>query len=94
MNRSITAFQSGSAGFTIVLCSLLIGFAPEKSEAHQSFETPEAAVAAFIAALEQDNLAELGNLLGPGSEEILDSGDPVKDKNDRAAFLEAYQTQE
>jgi hypothetical protein len=92
MNRSITAFQSGSAGFTIVLCSLLIGFAPEKSEAHQSFETPEAAVAGFIAALEQDNVAELGNLLGPGSEEILDSGDPVKDKNDRAAFLEAYQT--
>ena len=92
MNRTITVFQSGAAGITLVLCALLIGCAPEKPEAHQSFATPEAAVAGFIAALEQDNVAELGRLLGPGSEDILDSGDPVKDQADRAAFLAAYQT--
>jgi len=91
MNKAITSLKPTSAGLTILLCALLTGCAPEKPEAHQSFATPEAAVAGFIAALEQNNVTELGRVLGPGSEEILSSGDPVKDQADRAAFVASYQ---
>ena len=35
--------------------------------------------------------AQLARVLGPGSEDLLSSGDPVADKSDRAAFAAAYQ---
>jgi hypothetical protein len=55
-----------------------------------AFDTPEAAVSAFVAALEKADLARLQALLGPGSEELLNSGDTVQDASDRAEFLAAY----
>jgi hypothetical protein len=56
----------------------------------QGFDTPEAAVAAFVTALEKNDLARLAELLGPGSEWLLDSGDAVQDATDRAQFVELY----
>jgi hypothetical protein len=56
----------------------------------QGFDTPEAAVAAFVAALEKGELGRLAELLGPGSEWLLDSGDAVQDASDRAQFIERY----
>ena len=55
-----------------------------------AFATPEDAVGALVAALQKDDVTRLQALLGPGSEELLDSGDAVQDASDRAAFLEAY----
>jgi hypothetical protein len=68
---------------------LAAGCAP-KPEAHQSFATADEAVSALVAALEKGDVATLGRLLGPGSEEIISSGDPVADKADRESFLAAY----
>lgn len=69
--------------------SILAGCA-RQPESHQSFETPEAAVDALVAALEKDDIAQLQRLLGPDAEGVLASGDAVQDKTDRADFLNAY----
>jgi len=62
----------------------------QDSAAGTTFDTPEAAVSAFVAALEKYDLPRLQALLGPGSEELLNSGDAVQDAGDRAGFLAAY----
>jgi hypothetical protein len=63
---------------------------PQQAAAAPGFDTPEAAVTAFVAALEKNDLAQVKALLGPGSDELLDSGDAVQDSGDRAEFLAAY----
>lgn len=63
---------------------------PQDAAAAAGFATPEAAVAALVAALEKNDLGQLKALLGPGSEELLNSGDAVQDASDRAGFLAAY----
>jgi hypothetical protein len=57
---------------------------------HKSFDSPEAAVAAFVQALEANDLATANAILGPGAEELLDSGDAVQDAGDRTEFVAAY----
>ena len=61
-----------------------------KKEEQDSFATPDAAVAAFVDALRKNDVATLKQLLGPGTDELLDSGDAVADKADRADFLANY----
>lgn len=59
--------------------------APQKS-----FSSTEEAVKAAITAAKNDDDKELIAIFGPGSTELLHSGDPVADKQRRAAFLKAY----
>ena len=78
------------------LAALLLGFAivsgcAKPPEQGVSFETPEEAVSAFVSAVQKGDLAALQSMLGPGSEELLDSGDAVQDAGDRAAFVAAYE---
>jgi hypothetical protein len=63
---------------------------PQDAAVAAGFDTPEAAVAALVAALEKNDLGQLKVLLGPGSEELLNSGDAVQDASDRADFLARY----
>jgi hypothetical protein len=67
------------------------GCAGKKEEA-AGFATPEAAVAALMTAIEKDDTAAIIRMLGPGTEDLLASGDPVADKTDRAEFLAQYKT--
>jgi len=67
---------------------------PQEAAAAAGFDTPEAAVTALVAALEKNDLAQLAALLGPGSEELLNSGDAVQDASDRAGFLDAYRAKQ
>ena len=55
-----------------------------------SFDTPEAAVDALVAAAEKHDVAELQRLLGPGTENLLESGDEVADRAEREGFLKRY----
>ena len=64
----------------------------QDSAAATAFDTPDGAVSAFVAALEKNDLPRLQALLGPGSGELLDSGDAVQDAGDRAEFLAAYKS--
>jgi hypothetical protein len=56
----------------------------------KSFKTPEAAVQAFIKAAQAKDTQALLALLGPVAKPLIDSGDPVDDKNARDEFLAKY----
>jgi DUF2950 family protein len=55
-----------------------------------SFSTPEAAVQALIKAAQAKDTKALIKLFGPLGEPLIDSGDPVADKNARESFLARY----
>lgn len=58
---------------------------------HQKdFESPEAAAQALAAAVQSDDSRALLEVLGRETEPMLNSGDPVQDKNSRDRFLRAY----
>jgi len=60
------------------------------TQAQVSFASPEAAVAAFIAALDPMDYAALDALLGPGNRDLLTSGNAQADDLSRTQFLAAY----
>lgn len=61
--------------------------------AGQTFGTADEAVAALIDALRADKPDAVQNLLGSGSEKLLNSGDKVSDAAERQRFLAAYDEQ-
>ena len=86
MEKSIRNLASGCvATFLLLLTPVSFG-------KQLSFDTPQEAVDALVTALEQDDTAALPSLIGPGTEELLSSGDAVQDGSDRASFLARYNT--
>jgi DUF2950 family protein len=84
------------------LSSLVTAFAPPafaadtttakaRAQAQQRFATPEAATAALVAAVRADDLRRIRAVLGPGSDELISSGDPVADQQGRARFVAAFE---
>src|SRR5512142_2905452 len=65
---------------------------PASQSAQQGFATPQAAVDALVAAARGDDTARLGRILGPGSDRLIRSGDPVADDQGRERFVAAYET--
>jgi hypothetical protein len=90
MKTSILKFVRAPLAAGLVTFVLLGAACTGKKEEASGFATPEAAVAALVAALEKDDTAAIVKLLGPGTEELLASGDPVADKTDRDEFLAMY----
>ena len=58
----------------------------------EKFDTPEAAVQALIEASKAEGNDALLELLGKDAKPLIDSGDPVADKNARANFIANYET--
>lgn len=58
--------------------------------AQSAYGSPDAAGAALVTALRSDPHDALTGVLGPEAGELLESGDPVQDRNDRARFVERY----
>lgn len=54
------------------------------------FRSPDEAVAALVAALQKNDVTATGAILGPGSEKLVRSGDPVKDREEARRFLDSY----
>ena len=69
-----------------------MGFvALQGAEAQQpSFSSPEKAIEALINAIRSGNTARLLSILGPGSKELVSSGDEVADQLVQTSFLKAY----
>jgi Protein of unknown function (DUF2950) len=63
----------------------------DDTAAQQVFPSPHAAVSALVAADKADDTKSLSSILGPDSDQILSSGDPVADKNAREDFARRYQ---
>jgi len=53
----------------------------------RTFATPQEAARDLLVAAEADDLGALSKIFGPRAEEILNSGDAVEDKNNRAWFV-------
>jgi len=69
---AVTAFSQASSGAPLA--------------AQKTFATPQQAVDALVQAAASYDLSSLEQILGPGSENILTSGDTVRDKNNAAGF--------
>jgi hypothetical protein len=54
------------------------------------FKSPASAAAALVDAAKKDDLKEMAAILGPGGEDVVNSGDPVADNNNREAFTKWY----
>src|SRR5262245_9473593 len=58
--------------------------------AQERYRTPDEAVAALVDAVRTDALQQVMRVLGPGSDQIVQSGDPVDDAALRKRFLDAF----
>ena len=52
----------------------------------KTFDTPQAAAEALVAAAEKNDTAALLEILGPDAKDLVDSGDAVKDKKDGVVY--------
>jgi hypothetical protein len=86
INTRLTAAKAGLAFLLVAL----VATGCVRKEDHASFDSADAAIAAFVEAAEKDDTATMQRLLGPGSEELVSSGDALQDRGDRAAFVAAY----
>lgn len=57
----------------------------------KAFISPQEAVKALATAVQDNNDTELIAIFGPGSEDLIFSGDRVADQKDRESFLSAYE---
>ena len=92
-----TRFKLDSA---VVLAGILFlsgNWAPVSSQAQQktssatavaqrTFNTPQQAADALIQAAQSYDLPALNAILGPAGHDLIDTGEPVKDKSDAQAF--------
>ncbi len=82
--------------FAIIMSLVMAGIcqnvvAAEAKQAKQKmFKSPEAAVKAFAAAIEADDLKALLTIFGPGAKELIFSGDEVYDKTGRELFAKSF----
>ena len=84
--------QSALAGLlaaTTVLFGLLVSCA--ENDGQKAFKTPEAAGEALVAAAKANDTNALVAILGPESEDLVSSGDPVADESLRERFGAAYE---
>jgi hypothetical protein len=74
--------------------ALLLVFASEEAGAQETaiktFPTYRAAAAAFVAATTSNDEAALAEMLGAKARDLLSSGDPTQDQNERQSFLKHY----
>lgn len=102
MTLQLMMFRKARPGGSLsafALCSLVIlGLlgspnATMAATAQESFTTAEDAVGALVAALRTNDATALATILGPGSAQLLSSGDPVADAAARQRFISAYEEQ-
>ena len=70
---------------------LLPGFSLAETGGQRTFASPEEVVTALVDALKTEDTKTLAAIFGPGSEDILSSGDPVADKAEHELFLKRYE---
>ena len=80
--RQVVRYLAGTA--TLLVCVCASAFAQE------SFDTPEAAVTALVAAAKGSDKGKLLEILGPVGEDVVSSGDDVADRTARDTFVTAY----
>ena len=82
-------FSGAMVLLVIVLASVFSSAAAGDRSGQRGFASPQQAVDALIAAVQDDNDDHLLAILGSDSEDLIFSGDRVADQNGRVRFLEA-----
>ena len=77
-----------NATYWMAAIGLTVAAAWLPAQTQQTFGTPKEAADALVAAAEHNDTAALLKVLGPGSKDIVESGDPAEDKTGRAQFAE------
>jgi hypothetical protein len=82
-----------SAALTVTLITILLLTHPARgqSEGQKTFSSSKEAVDAFIQVARDGNAADAQAILGPGTEQVVSSGDDVADKNARDRFVADYE---
>jgi len=86
-----------SKAMSSVMCTMLIAVvvflaqaAQAQATGQRTFPSFKEAVQAFVGAIRSGNSTELLATLGPGSEQIMSSGDEIADKAERQRFIQKY----
>jgi hypothetical protein len=69
---------------------LFFGSAHAQTVKQRTFVSPEEAVKAMIEALKSNDLKAMEEIFGPGSKDLVSSGDPVADQAERERFVKRY----
>jgi len=90
-SNAVVGWNKLLASLLVALLGAVAAFAQASSgapqaEAQKAFATPKQAVDALIQAAASYDVSSLEQILGPGSENIVSSEDPVQDKNNAAEF--------
>lgn len=86
-----TPARGGLVCVAILMLALASSTLPAQTQAQKTFATPEEAVKALVAAAKTGNMDELMAIFGPEAKEILSSGDPVADRNQREVVVVAFE---
>jgi hypothetical protein len=82
--------KSAALAAVLVLAILIAPRARTQAEGQKTFASSKEAVDTFIGAVRDGNSSDLQAILGPGSEQIISSGDSVADKTARDNFVANY----
>jgi hypothetical protein len=74
------------ASAVLAFCFVIAAFAAPAQPEQKGFDTQQLAAEALIQAAETFDVPALTNILGPGSEDLVASEDPVQDKSRAVAF--------
>lgn len=78
--------------FAAILLSLLfVQFSTAQEPGERTFHSANEAGSALFTAAQNENEKALLDILGPAGKEIISSGDPAEDMNERVGFVEKYQ---
>jgi hypothetical protein len=75
---------------TVMFIVLMVSNLSAKNMNQLTFASPEAAVRAMVEALSSNDLKALEAIFGPGSLDLITSGDPAADQSDREQFLKLF----
>jgi len=82
--------RCGALVIAAFLAVLISGPSQAETVKQQTFASPEEAVKALVEALKSGDAKTVEAIFGPGSRDLLSSGDPVADKAARERFLSRY----
>ena len=91
--REVAARVARSAGVLLLLTGVCLSGAARAADAppaHATFTSTSQAVHALYSAVKSGDRERLAAIFGPGTDDLIDSGDPIADKAERESFLKAY----
>lgn len=79
-----------TASLAILFCTLSPLSASAQEQGEKTFASPKDAAQALYSAVQADDKSAMLAVLGSSASSIIESGDDVQDKNNRASFVKSY----